>query len=82
LFEQIKPDVFNKSKISLRGEKKWQKKKRNRQFNPIFTRSAGRVMMSSKDKEARSWSSYREPNSWSKSAAIGNSRLSSGNRPV
>jgi hypothetical protein len=54
----------------------------NRQFNCIFTGFPSRGMMSPKDKEARSWSSYREPNSWSKSAAIGSSRLSSGNRPV
>jgi hypothetical protein len=41
-------------------------KKGNRQFNCIFTGFPSRGMMSPKDKEARSWSSYREPNSWGK----------------
>ena len=51
-----------------------------RQFIPIFTRSASRDMMSSKNKEATLWINSREPSSWNKSVAIGNSTSTTGNR--
>jgi CheY-like chemotaxis protein len=82
ILDEKLPDELGSDTCKKLKEFKSDVKVRNRQFNPIFTKPVGYAMMSPKDKEARSWISYREPRSWSKNAATGNSRLSSGNRPV
>ena len=51
-----------------------------RQFNPIFPGFASCGMMSSKTKEATSWSRYPEPSNWNKNVPTGSSTSTAGKR--